>query len=212
VTGGDHSIAMGSVAAAQEAALAAGKRLKLLWIDAHADFNVPATSPTGNLHGMALAHAHGAPEMGQLGSQSSVPVAAEDMLVFGARDIDAGEKLRLDRHGVRTLPPSELQALRDWLLRIDPVSHHLHVSFDVDVFDPMVAPGVGTPVPGGLGLAAGREVMRTVHATRALRSLDLVEINPALDPSGRTAEVGIDMMLESLGENDVIQAQSSMAA
>jgi arginase len=212
VMGGDHSIAMGSVAAAQEAALAAGKRVKLLWLDAHADFNVPDTSPTGNLHGMALAHAHGAPELLALGSQPSVPVAAEDMLVFGARDIDAGEGLRLDRHGVRTLPSSQLGALREWLSRIDPDRHHLHVSFDVDVFDPAVAPGVGTPVAGGISLATGHEVMRAVHATHALASLDLVEINPALDPSGRTAEAGICMMLEALGGNDARQAQSFMAA
>jgi arginase len=212
VMGGDHSIAMGSVAAAQEAALVAGKRLKLLWIDAHADFNVPDTSPSGNLHGMSLAHTHGAPELVALGSQPSVPVSAEDMLVFGARDIDAGERLRLDQHGVRALPPSGLGALREWLSRIDAARHHLHVSFDVDVLDPAVAPGVGTPVPGGLSLATGREVMRWVYGTRSLRSLDLVEINPVLDPSGRTAEAGIGMMLEALGNSVGRQAQAFMAA
>jgi arginase len=198
VMGGDHSIAMGSVAAAQEAALAAGKGLKLLWIDAHADFNVPATSPSGNLHGMALAHAHGAPELRGLGSQPAAPVRARDMLVFGARDIDAGERLRLERHGVRTLAPPAIGALREWLSRIDPARDHLHVSFDVDVFDPLVAPGVGTPVKGGLSLAAGREAMRAVYSTRALGSLDLVEVNPVLDPSGRTAEAGVAMILEAL--------------
>jgi arginase len=198
VIGGDHSVAMGSVAAAQEAAIAAGKRLKLLWVDAHADFNVPATSPTGNLHGMALAHANGAAELAGLGSQPCVPVAAQDVLVFGARDIDAGERLRLDRHGVPTLSPSGFGALFGWLSRIDPARHHLHVSLDVDAFDPSVAPGVGTPVTGGLSLADGRKAMRAIHATRALRSLDLVEINPALDPSGRTAMAGIEMMLEAL--------------
>jgi arginase len=198
VMGGDHSVAMGSVAAAQEAALASGKRLKLLWIDAHADFNVPATSPSGNLHGMALAHAHGAPELDALGSMPAVPVAGEDMLVFGARDIDAGERQRLDRHGVRRLNPSGIDALRAWLMRIDASLHHLHVSFDVDVFDPKVAPGVGTPVPGGLSIAAGQKVMQAVKATGALGSLDLVEINPVLDPSGRTAEAGVAMVLEAL--------------
>jgi arginase len=212
VMGGDHSIAMGSVAAAQEAALAAGKRLKLLWIDAHADFNVPATSPSGNLHGMALAHAHGAPELRGLGSQPAAPVPARDMLVFGARDVDAGERVRLDRHGVRTLAPSAIDALHGWLSQIDPAHHHLHVSLDVDVFDPSVTPGVGTPVQGGLSIGAGREAMRAVRATCALGSFDLVEINPVLDPSGRTVEAGVGMVLEALGENDVRQAQSFMAA
>jgi arginase len=200
ILGGDHSIAMGSVAAARAHASANGKKFALLWIDAHADFNTPLTSPSGNMHGMSLAYLTGAPELAWLDAGAAhLPVSSGDILIFGARSIDEGEQARLSAHHITCLRCDQRAALTAWLADIDPATTHLHVSFDVDVLDPALACGVGTPVPDGLGIAAAHEIMGSIHATGAVRSADLVEVNPALDPSGQTTAHAIALTAALFG-------------
>lgn len=215
--GGDHSISMGTITGVARACAAAGRDLAVLWLDAHADFNTPETSPSGNLHGMVLALAAGDPSLAPLlGDRPLHPVPAPDLCVFGARSIDPAElrrvrsegvdcidMRRIDEHGVSRLLA---ERIKRWAAR----DVHLHVSLDVDFLDPAVAPGSGTVVPGGATYREAHLVMEMLCDAGLTGSLDVVELNPFLDERGRSALVMTELV-ESLFGRTVLDRKPVMA-
>ncbi|MCA0399484.1 MAG: arginase [Proteobacteria bacterium] len=207
VLGGDHSIAMGSASAAARHAARTGRRLMLLWIDAHADFNCPRISPSGNLHGMSLAMLAGDARLGALlGDRRFPPVRAEDVHLIGARSLDSAEKTAIAEARVACLDMRVIDEfgicalLRRVLSRVDPAKTHLHVSFDIDVVDPALAPGTGTKVAGGLTYREAHLVMEMLHESGLVGSADLVEVNPMLDHEGQTARLAVDLVASLFGK------------
>ncbi len=205
--GGDHSIAMGSISAVARHVASQGKRLVVLWLDAHADFNTPQTSPSGNLHGMSLAFLTGNQELAALLPDRSFPaLATRDCCVIGARSIDLIEKRAIADAGVACIDMRAIDEfgvcslLRDALAGCDPATTHVHLSFDVDVVDPELAPAVGTPVPGGLTYREAHLVMEMLHETGLVGSVDVVELNPMLDVRGRSAQLVVDLMGSLFGK------------
>ena len=201
VLGGDHSIAMGSVTGCSR-----GERTGLVWVDAHGDFNVPDTSPSGNVHGMPLAALCGFGEarlvdLGWAGAK----IRPEEVVVIGARSLDREEKLLLRQTGVMVYTMTEVDRLG--LVRIAEealrkLSHlpRIHLSLDADVLDPEVAPGVGTPVPGGLTYREAHLLMELFADARRVTSLDLVEVNPILDRENHTGRVMVELAASLLGK------------
>jgi arginase len=207
VLGGDHSLAAGSVAAAAEWA----KRTKdlpigLLWVDAHGDMNTPATSLSGNVHGMPLAALLGAEpaELSKIGTFSPKVLPASTVLV-GIRNLDAREKVAVRNSGVHvfTMKDIDRQGIASIVEQAVSLAGKgtagVHVSFDMDVCDPLIAPGVGTPVKGGLNYREAHMVMEIVADSGLLTSLDLVEVNPTLDVRNTTAQLGTELALSALG-------------
>lgn len=198
--GGDHSIGMGTVAGA-----ARGKRTGLIWVDAHADFNTPESSPSGNIHGMPVAHLTGLGEPSLSGIAGGWKVRPEDIAMIGLRSVDAGERVLLREAGVAayTMKDIDLKGLpyiyAEVMERMQP-TERLHVSFDADAFDPSVCGGLGTPVPGGLTYREGRLLMELLHESGRVTSLDLVEVNSVRDINNQTAEVMADMAATLLGQ------------
>jgi arginase len=206
--GGDHSLSIGSVTAARVHAAARGRRLAVLWIDAHADFNTPATSPSGNLHGMSVACLTGEPTLARLVPDPGfAPLAPSDITIFGARSIDRDEKSAIAGRGLGCLDMRAIDAagvcalLGEVLAGIDPATTDLHVSFDLDVLDPALAPGVGTPVMGGLSYREAHLVMELLHESGLVTSLDVVELNPMLDHAGQTARLAVDLVGSLFGKS-----------
>jgi arginase len=207
VLGGDHSLGAGSVAAAAEwARKTKGLPIGLLWIDAHGDMNTPATSLSGNVHGMPLAALLGPEpaELSKIGTFSPKVLPAHTVLV-GIRNLDEREKVAvreshvhvftmkdIDRQGVASIVEQAVSLAGSGTAGI-------HVSFDMDVCDPMIAPGVGTPVKGGLDYREAHMVMEIVADSGLLSSLDLVEVNPTLDVRNATAQLGTELALSALG-------------
>ncbi len=191
IVGGDHSLAIGTLAGLADTC----KRLGLLWIDAHGDFNTPRSSPSGNAHGMSLATAcgHGFLELKQIAAREPM-VRPEDVFLLGVRDLDRVEREALEASPVnlddmptwreRGLLPRLNAALDALGSRCD----HIHLSFDIDVLDPPLVPGTGTPVAGGLTMAEALEVLQTLSARDQLASAEFVEYNPRLDRDGQTAQ------------------------
>ena len=198
--GGDHSISIGTVSGVAKAAGQTG----LLWLDAHADFNTPETSPSGNVHGMPLATltGRGYPELANLGGGTAV--RAEDVAILGLRSVDRDEREFLAEAGVNVYTMKDVDAygiasvvrsaLKD-LSHLDRV----HLSFDLDVVDPEVAPGVGTPVRGGLTYREAHLVMELINEAAVVTSLDVVEINPILDSRNGTAELAVELVESLMG-------------
>jgi arginase len=207
VLGGDHSLAAGSAAAAAEwAKKTRGLPLGLLWIDAHGDMNTPATSLSGNVHGMPLAALLGSEpaELAKIGTFSPKVLPAHTVLI-GVRNLDEREKIAvrdsqvhvftmkdIDRQGIASIVEQAVNIAGNGTAGI-------HVSFDMDVCDPMIAPGVGTPVKGGLDYREAHMVMEIVADSGLLTSLDLVEVNPTLDMQNTTAQLGTELALSALG-------------
>ena len=206
VLGGDHSLAAGSVGASADFAAAKGGEIGLLWVDAHGDMNTPATSTSGNVHGMPLAALLG-PEPAELSriGQRSPKVRADKTVLIGIRNLDDLEKDQIrdakvqvftmkdiDRHGIAVIMKRALA-----IASKDTVG--IHVSFDLDVCDPTIAPGVGTPVKGGLDYREAHMVMEMVADSGRLMALDLVEINPILDSQNQTAILGTELALSAVG-------------
>jgi len=207
VLGGDHSLAAGSVAAAAEwAAQAKNLPLGLLWIDAHGDMNTPATSNSGNVHGMPLAALLGPEpaELAKIGTLSPKVLPAHTVLV-GVRNLDEREKTAVrDSHvHVFTMKDIDRQGIAAIIEQAVSLAGTetagIHVSFDMDVCDPQIAPGVGTPVRGGLDYREAHMVMEIVADSGLLTSLDLVEVNPTLDVRNATAQLGTELALSALG-------------
>ena len=207
VLGGDHSLAAGSVAATAEWA----KKTKdlpigLLWVDAHGDMNTPGTSLSGNVHGMALAALLGPEpsELARIGGFTPKVLPAHTVII-GVRNLDDREKVAvrdshvhvftmkdIDRQGIASIVEQAVNLAGDGTAGV-------HVSFDMDVCDPSIAPGVGTPVKGGLNYREAHMVMEIVADSRLLASLDMVEVNPTLDMQNATAQLGTELVLSALG-------------
>jgi arginase len=207
VLGGDHSLAAGSVSAAADFARRQEKPLGLLWIDAHADMNTPATSLSGNVHGMPLAAIIG-PEPAELaGIGGFTPkVEPERTVLIGIRNLDEREKVlvRESRVHVFTMKDIDRQGIAAVMEQAIAIAGAgtagIHVSFDVDVCDPSIAPGVGTPVKGGLDYREAHVVMEMISDSGLLTSLDLVEVNPILDVQNATAILGTELVSSALGQ------------
>lgn len=206
VLGGDHSLAAGSVAAAAAHVKRLKRPLGLLWIDAHGDMNTPASSPSGNVHGMPLAALLGPEpaELARIGGFSPTVLPRHTALV-GVRNLDPREKELVRASGVRVFTMKDIDRLGMATVAsqaLDVVTKRtggLHVSFDLDVCDPSIAPGVGTPVKGGLAYREAHLLMEIIADSGRLTSLDLVEVNPTLDLRNTTAELGVELALSALG-------------
>ena len=207
VLGGDHSIGAGSVAAAAEwARRTKNLPIGLLWVDAHGDMNTPATSLSGNVHGMPLAALLGSEpsELSKIGTFAPKVLPAHTVLV-GIRNLDEREKVAVRDSGVHVFTMKDID--RQGIASIVEQAVQLagagtagiHVSFDIDVCDPLIAPGVGTPVKGGLNYREAHMVMEIVADSGLLTSLDLVEVNPTLDVRNATAQLGAELVLSALG-------------
>ena len=196
VLGGDHSLAAGSVLGGRRAGRGAG----LIWLDAHGDFNTPGTSPTGNLHGMPLA-ALVLGGVAGFGEAAGAAVQAGCAVLLGVRSLDAGERCALLRSGLTVLTMEDIErqgicALTARALAVATAGGRrpFHLSWDLDVLDPEIAPGVGTPVPGGLTFREARCALEGMAASGLLCALDVVELNPALDVRNRTAELAVELI------------------
>lgn len=206
VVGGDHSLAAGSVAATAAAAGRRDRDMGLIWVDAHADMNTPDTTASGNVHGMPLAALLGpAPEeLSSIGRRSPA-VRAEHTVLVGVRNLDPEERERVRASGAHVFTMKDVDrmgmaAVADQALQIaGHDSGGIHVSLDLDVCDPSIAPGVGTPVKGGLSYREAHLLMETVADSGRLRALDVVEVNPTLDHRNGTAELGVELVLSALG-------------
>lgn len=207
VIGGDHSVAAGSVGASADVAAAAGGEVGVLWIDAHGDMNTPATTTSGNVHGMPLAALVGSEpnELARLGAGRSPKVRADRVVLIGIRNLDDAEKGRIKDSGIHTFTMKDIDrhgiaSVMEQALAIATTgTSALHVSFDLDVCDPSIAPGVGTPVKGGLDYREAHMVMEMIADSGRLTALDLVEINPILDAQNQTAILGTELALSALG-------------
>ena len=207
VLGGDHSLGAGSIAASAEWARTTRRLpIGLLWVDAHGDMNTPATSASGNVHGMPLAALLGAEpaELSEIGGVSPSVLPAHTVLI-GVRNLDAREKIAvrdshvhvftmkdIDRQGIASIVEQAVNLAGSGTAGI-------HVSFDMDACDPMIAPGVGTPVRGGFDYREAHMVMEIVADSGLLTSLDMVEVNPTLDIQNTTAQLGTELVLSALG-------------
>ena len=206
VLGGDHSLAAGSVAAASEFARRAGKPLGLLWIDAHGDMNTPTSTTSGNVHGMPLAALLG-PEPSELAriGGTSPKVLPQHTVIIGVRSLDQREQALVRASGVyvftmKDIDRAGIAAVAERAIALaSQDTAGIHVSFDLDVCDPSIAPGVGTPVKGGFDYREAHMVMEIVADSGLLTSLDLVEVNPTLDLRNATAELGTELALSALG-------------
>ncbi|HVG55345.1 MAG TPA: arginase [Vicinamibacterales bacterium] len=207
VLGGDHSLAAGSVAASADwIRHLNGKPLGLIWVDAHGDMNTPETTSSGNVHGMPLAALLGG-EPNELASIGGVPsVRPEHTVLVGIRNLDEDEKGQIRASGVHvfTMKDIDRQGIATIAERAIEIASSgtggIHVSFDLDVCDPAVAPGVGTPVRGGLDYRESHVIMELVADSNQLVALDLVEVNPTLDTRNATAEFAAELALSALGK------------
>jgi arginase len=198
--GGDHSVSIGTVSG-----VATIGRTGILWVDAHADFNTPETSPSGNVDGMPLAALCGLGHPDLVGiSGGGASVRPEDVVLVGLRRVDPEERRLLAEAGVQTYTMKEVDAhgiakVVDRVL--DDLSHlrRVHLSFDLDVVDPGIAPGVGTPVRGGLTYREAHLLMELLGEAAAITSLDVVEVNPILDEKNKTAKLAVELVASLLG-------------
>ncbi|MCS6937417.1 MAG: arginase [Candidatus Bipolaricaulota bacterium] len=202
ILGGDHSLSIGTLAALAQVF----KNPAVLWVDAHGDFNTPQTTPSGNIHGMALAvgTGRGAPPLLEI-FRSEKFISPSRVALIGVRSLDPGERVLLRESGVHVFTMADIdrrglqRILDEALNKISAEADALHVSFDMDVIDPDVAPGVGTPVSGGLSYREAHLVMETISESKLLRSLEVVEVNPILDEHNRTARLAVELIASALG-------------
>ncbi len=203
VLGGDHSLALGSIRGA-----ARGRKLGLLWIDAHADFNTEKTTPSGNIHGMPLSALSGLGDqrLRQLWDEKTPVVDPARVAVIGARDLDPGEKENLRRAGVMVMGMEQIDrlgmaaAMKKAIERVCDGTDGIYLSFDMDAIDPQQAPGVGTPVPAGLTTREGHVACELIGETGRLVGMDMVEVNPILDTHNQTAALAVEFVLSALGK------------
>ncbi len=206
VLGGDHSIVLGTLAGVSAAVGKEGKSLGVLYVDAHGDFNTPETSPSGNIHGECLAASAGIglPELTDLYFKGR-KVDPKNICFVGTRDLDPGEKLLMKDAGVTVFTMSDIDRIGfsavvrqvlDFFCDID----CMHVSFDMDVLDPMFAPGTGIPLPGGMTNREALLLMEEIASTGKVRSAEIVEVNPILDVRNRTAILAVSLAARLLGE------------
>jgi len=199
--GGDHSISIGTIAAA-----ARREQVGVIWVDAHGDFNTPESSPSGNIHGMPVAAIIGDGAQPLVGVGFPGPkVSPAQIVQIGIRDLDDEERRRLLKSGISIYTMRHVDELGMATIArraLDRLRHlpHLHVSLDMDCLDPDEAPGVGTPVPGGLTYREAHLLMEILGDSGKVRSVDIVEINPILDSGNRTAELAVELVASLLGQ------------
>ena len=205
--GGDHSLSMGSINGVARHCREQGKELFVMWLDAHADYNTPATTITGNMHGMSAAFLCGEEGLdGLLGNEPRAPINSSRLELFGTRSIDKLEKdlVRLRRISVadmRKIDEFGVSVLiRRVIDKVKAVDGVLHLSFDIDFLDPEVAPGVGTMVPGGATYREAHLIMELLNDSGIVHSLDIVELNPFLDERGRTARSVVELIGSLFGQ------------
>lgn len=203
VLGGDHSIAMGTVSGVA----AHHGSIGVLWIDAHADLNTAETTPSGNVHGMPLAAilGRGHPRLLEIGE--STPMASmEHTAIVGLRAVDPGERDRIRKLGIAVYTMQDIDergmstCMGEALERVTQGTKGFHLSFDMDALDPTVAPGVGTPVPGGLTYREAHYACERIAATGGMLSMEMVEVNPILDERNRTGKLAVELILSALGK------------
>ena len=207
VLGGDHAQAIGTIAGLARGLKAKNERVGVVWVDAHTDMNTPDTSPTGNIHGMPLAAllGHGPDVLTGL-SGNEPALHPEDVVVIGARDVDAGEVGLVKELGVRVYTMSELDrrgtatCVAEAIEHVSRFTSGIHLSFDLDGVDPQHAPGVGTPVPGGLTVRESHLICEAVHRTGRLLGMEMVELNPTLDIQNKTGELAVWLILSAFGK------------
>ena len=213
--GGDHSLGIGSVSAVARHCRESGRKLRVLWLDAHADFNTGELSPSGNLHGMPLAClcGFGPKALVQLGG-AAPSLHPQWIRQVGVRSVDEGEKRFLHELAVEVFDMRYVdemgmrQTMEQALAGIDRDTH-LHVSFDVDFLDPDIAPGVGTVVPGGPTYREAQLCMEMIADTRLVGSLDVVELNPALDVRNETALLAVSLLESLFGKSTLVRRQAA---
>jgi arginase len=202
--GGDHSLALGSVAGVAAHAERVRRPLFLLWLDAHSDFHTPMTTTSGNLHGTPVAYIAGRTGFDEF-PPFPAPLPAERICLYGIRSVDPAEHAALLQHDIaikdmRVLDEHGIVApLRAFLDRVRAENGLLHVSLDVDFLDPTIAPAVGTTVPGGATFREAHLVMELLHESGLVSSLDLVELNPFLDERGKTARLMVELVASLMG-------------
>jgi arginase len=207
VLGGDHSIAVGTVAGLSRHYRAQNQKLGLIWVDAHADMNTPETSPSGNVHGMPLAccAGMGPPELTEIFGYSP-KVSPRNIAIVGLRDVDQTERGNVQRSGVRTFTMRQidergLRSVMDDAIGIaSDGTAGFHVSLDMDSVDPHEAPGVGTPVRGGLTYREAHLAMETICDSGKMRAMEIVEVNPVIDESNRTAVLAVELVMSAMGK------------
>jgi len=207
VLGGDHSIAVGTVSGVARALQAKKKRLGIIWIDAHADMNTHETTLSGNIHGMPFAAllGKGTPELAGVGGDFQ-KIRPEDAVLVGARNLDPKEQNLVRESGISvyTMEDIDRRGIVDVMMEAIEIAtlkaDCLHVSLDMDGLDPQVAPGVGTPVRGGLTYREAHTAMELISGCHCLCSLEVVEVNPILDIRNTTAEVAVEMVESALGK------------
>ena len=209
--GGDHCLAIGSISAVARHCRERGRKLRVLWLDAHADFNTATITPSGNIHGMPVAClcGNGPAELVQIGGH--VPAAAPEVFrQIGIRSVDEGEK-RLVRAAqvtvldMRSIDEVGMRATMEAALAGMDDDTHLHVSFDVDFLDPSIAPGVGTTVRGGPNYREAQLCMEMIADSGKLGSLDIVELNPAFDKRNQTAKLAVDLVESLFGKSTLLR-------
>ncbi|MCB9680480.1 MAG: arginase [Alphaproteobacteria bacterium] len=208
VLGGDHAQAIGTIAGLSRYYRGTGKRLGVVWVDAHTDMNTPDTSPSGNIHGMPLAVLMGHGPQPLLDVCGTEPVLhPKDVAIIGARDVDASEAPLVKELGVRVYTMSELDergtapCVREAFDLASTATVGIHLSFDLDGVDPDEAPGVGTPVPGGLSLRESLLVCEQAHRSKRLIGMEVVELNPTLDVRNKTGNLAVWLILSALGKS-----------
>jgi arginase len=209
--GGDHCLGMGSITAVARHCRDTGQKLRVLWLDAHADFNTSDVTPSGNVHGMPVAClcGLGPRELTHLGGDA--PAIQPDVLrQIGIRSVDEGEKRLVKEHGLDVYDMRYIdevgmkRAMEEALDGVDE-NTHLHVSFDVDFLDPSIAPGVGTTVPGGPNYREAQLVMEMIADSGRMGSLDIVELNPIIDKRNRTAKLAVDLVESLFGKSTLMR-------
>ncbi|NVO05772.1 MAG: arginase [Rhodoferax sp.] len=211
VLGGDHCLGIGSISAVARHCRDTGKKLRVLWLDAHADFNTNALTPSGNIHGMPVACLCGFGPQALIEIGGQVPaIQAKWVRQIGIRSVDQGEKRFVHEQGLevfdmRYIDEMGMRAAMELALALMDANTHLHVSFDVDFLDPAIAPGVGTTVPGGPTYREAQLCMEMIADTGRMASMDVMELNPALDERNRTAEVAVDLIESLFGKSTLMR-------
>jgi arginase len=207
VLGGDHAQAIGTISGLARYWRKRGKRVGVLWVDAHTDMNTPDTSPSGNIHGMPLSAllGHGPPELVSIAG-STPALDPRDVVILGARDVDSMETRLVQETGVRVYTMSELdsrgtaECVREAFARVTWQTAGVHLSFDLDGVDPDDAPGVGTPVPGGLSVRESHLICEQAAASGKLLGMEMVELNPTLDVANKTGRLAVWLIQSALGK------------
>ncbi len=207
VLGGDHSVAVGTVAGVAAHLRRRGAKAGLIWIDAHTDMNTPATSPSGNIHGMPLACCVGLGPAELTGIEGFAPkIDPRNVVLVGVRSVDEAERVNVQNAGVHVATMRDIDerglrsVMEEAILRASEGTEGFHVSLDMDGVDPQEAPGVGTPVRGGFTYREAHLIMEMICDSGKLLSLEVVEVNPVIDEANRTAHLAVELALSALGK------------